>query len=708
MPITVVVGGQFGSEGKGKVAHYLAKEMKASVAIRCGGPNSGHTVIDPDGKPIIFQQLPTASILPDISIVLSAGMYIDLDILFKEINLAKLSPERLFIDPNAVIITSELKEAERKGGLINSIGSTGSGTGEALIQRIRRSEDILFAEKESTLSRYIKDTKSFLRNKLDTGKRVILEGTQGFGLSLLHSPFYPFVTSRDTTAAGFLSEAGLSPIDVDDVVMVIRAFPIRVSGNSGPLENETNWETITTKGSHLTPIIEKTSVSKQVRRVARFDSSIVKKAIIANQPTKIVLNHLDYICSRDVENYDKIIKNVIEKIEVSIKQNINYLGFGQKAIRKQIKKMKTEKSPNKDENTYSDKSNDSGMFSSTQIAYYIEKYGIIDNYDKSCYGSASYHMRIGGDVLTWDGGAKTEFILDEFEDRNKNKYNSLELKPNSLTFVTTIEKFNLTKDIICRFNLKSKWVHQGLLLGTGPIVDPQLNAYLLIPLHNFSSQTIRMNYGDELISVEFTKTLNPDANYTLPNGSPCEYIPNNNWNFDFKSYRKRIENKIIESSVLSNFYSIKSDIDSYKDTINNKIEKTEEVTKETTTKHEEALNSFRRLNYIGIIGTILAVTVLAITTWQLIENTHDKADAAYNLVKQYKYDNNLFDFRSFASKSSIDDIRKEIDTLKLEAEKIRFNLRQNNSKYDDITTLQDMLEGRLSKMEKEIKSEDIK
>ena len=65
MPITVVVGGQYGSEGKGKVAHFLAREMEASVAIRCGGPNSGHTVIDPHGNPIVFQQLLTASILPN-------------------------------------------------------------------------------------------------------------------------------------------------------------------------------------------------------------------------------------------------------------------------------------------------------------------------------------------------------------------------------------------------------------------------------------------------------------------------------------------------------------------------------------------------------------------------------------------------------------------------------------------------------------------
>jgi len=65
---------------------------------------------------------------------------------------------------------------------------------------------------------------------------VIIEGTQGFGLSLLHAADYPYVTSRDTTAAAFVSEAGLSPLDVDDIVLVLRAFPIRVGGNSGPFK----------------------------------------------------------------------------------------------------------------------------------------------------------------------------------------------------------------------------------------------------------------------------------------------------------------------------------------------------------------------------------------------------------------------------------------------------------------------------------------
>ncbi len=328
MPVTVVVGGQFGSEGKGKVAHYLAKKMDASVAIRCGGPNSGHTVIDPDGRPIIFQQLPTASILPDIKIVLCAGFYINLDILKKEIEIARLSPDRLWIDPNAVVITPEIRKAEQHAGLMASIGSTGSGTGEAVIQRIRRKNPRLLAQSFPELIPLVKETKPFLRSCLKNKERIIIEGTQGFGLSLLHSPYYPFITSRDTTASAFVSEAGLSPLDVDDVVLTIRAFPIRVEGNSGPLANEINWETITAEGRHNHLIKERTSVTKRLRRVGRFDSRVVCCAISSNTPSRIVLNHLDYVCSFDLPNWEDSVSSFVARVVSLISRNIDFLGFG--------------------------------------------------------------------------------------------------------------------------------------------------------------------------------------------------------------------------------------------------------------------------------------------------------------------------------------------------------------------------------------------
>jgi adenylosuccinate synthase len=328
MPVTVVVGGQFGSEGKGKVAHYLAREMNARIVVRCGGPNSGHTVIDEHGSARIFQQLPTASILPDVMLAICAGSYIDLNILFREIKETKLDAGRLIIDPDAVIITAELKAREAQCGLIRKIGSTGSGTGAAVAARINREESLLFAKDIPDLKPYIADVSEILRNVLNSRERIIIEGTQGFGLSPIHSRFYPYTTSRDTTAAAFIAETGLSPLDVDDVVLTIRAFPIRVAGNSGHLDNEINWETITKEGSFPKPIIEKSSVTKQVRRVARFTPGIVRKAIVVNTPTKIVLNHLDYLSAKCAQTQTKNTMAFIHSVEREIGYHIDLLGFG--------------------------------------------------------------------------------------------------------------------------------------------------------------------------------------------------------------------------------------------------------------------------------------------------------------------------------------------------------------------------------------------
>ncbi|SDX69181.1 adenylosuccinate synthetase [Nitrosomonas halophila] len=329
MPVTVIVGGQFGSEGKGKVAHFLAKEMHASVVIRVGGPNSGHTVISEEG-PLIFRQLPTAAILPDVKCVLPAGSYIFPSRLLEEIHTANLSPARLLIDPNAIIITPETLQDENQSMLGSTIGSTQSGTGAAVLARISRLGRAKLAQNEESLKPYIRPATSFLREKLDKKERVIIEGTQGFGLSVLHARDYPFTTSRDTTAAGFVAEAGLSPLDVDDIVLVIRAFPIRVAGNSGPLPREFTWQELADESGSNAPIIEYTSVTKTVRRVARFDPEIVRDAIMYNKPTRIVLNHLDYI---DTAHSDSIgisskCSAFLRYVESEIGCRITYTGLG--------------------------------------------------------------------------------------------------------------------------------------------------------------------------------------------------------------------------------------------------------------------------------------------------------------------------------------------------------------------------------------------
>ena len=334
MPITVVVGGQFGSEGKGKVAHALARERAASAAVRVGGSNSGHTVVSTDGVHV-FRHLPTACVLPGVVSVIPPGAYIDVSILLKEIRSLAIEPNGLIIDPKAWVVTPEDIRLELKADLGGRIGSTASGTGAAVARRLSRSQPATFAAAVSQLRPYLGATSEFLSEVLAKGKRVLVEGTQGFGLSPLHATHYPYCTSRDTTAAAFLSEAGLSPIDVDEVVLVIRAHPIRVAGNSGPLKDEVTWDVVTSESGSPSPLRELTSVTHKVRRVARFDAAIVKQAITHNRPTKVVLNHLDYIDHRCLitQSLTPPALEFVKRVENLIGRHVDLVGMGPRSMR---------------------------------------------------------------------------------------------------------------------------------------------------------------------------------------------------------------------------------------------------------------------------------------------------------------------------------------------------------------------------------------
>ena len=331
MSISVICGGQFGSEGKGKVAYELARHESASVIARVGGANSGHTVIDSLGRERKFRMLPTASILPNTICVIPPGAYIDIDVLQKEIAETGLDPDRLLIDPAAVIVSESCKAEEASSGMREAIGSTLSGTGAAVMARIRRDGKVHFAGSDVRLADYTRfRTTKFLRERLKHNERILIEGTQGFGLSLLHGSDYPNVTSRDTSAAAFVSEAGLSPRDVDDIVMVTRAFPIRVEGNSGNLPREIDWEMVRHESGYAESIIERTTVTDKVRRVARFDSRVVRDAIACNAPARIVLNHLDYVdaeCRRTNALSDKA-RVFLDQVECEIDASVDFLGFG--------------------------------------------------------------------------------------------------------------------------------------------------------------------------------------------------------------------------------------------------------------------------------------------------------------------------------------------------------------------------------------------
>ena len=175
LPVSVIVGGQFGSEGKGKVSAHVARERKARAIVRVGGTNSGHTAVDSSGVLWTLRQLPAGLVESPAVAILPAGSLIDIDILLAEIERLKLSPDKLWIDTRASIITPEHRAAEQ--ALIGAIGSTSSGTGAALSERLARSADHVRAASISELGKYLReDTVGEMRAMLQAGDRLVMLG----------------------------------------------------------------------------------------------------------------------------------------------------------------------------------------------------------------------------------------------------------------------------------------------------------------------------------------------------------------------------------------------------------------------------------------------------------------------------------------------------------------------------------------------------
>lgn len=295
MPLTVVVGGQYGSEGKGKLVSYLASKARLPVsAVRSGGSNAGHTAIA-KGKTFRLRQLPAGVVVEGCNLYLSAGMLIDLPVLLREIEECQVEPERLRIDRNAMLIGPEDRDQETQSELDCRIGSTLTGTGAATARKVLRDRSVVLASSVPALRPYVGDVSEELNRRLDRREQVIVEGTQGFGLSLHHSTHFPFATSRDTSASGFLAEAGLSPRIVDDIYLVLRTYPIRVGGNSGPLEAELAWEVITSRSRYPRSLAEYTTVTGKLRRVGEFDWELARRAVDVNRPTTIAIHGADYL-----------------------------------------------------------------------------------------------------------------------------------------------------------------------------------------------------------------------------------------------------------------------------------------------------------------------------------------------------------------------------------------------------------------------------
>jgi adenylosuccinate synthase len=332
MPVSIVVGGQYGSEGKGKVVALLGSKVTSPWLVRCGGPNSGHTVTI-GGKDTILRQVPCSVNPSDAFYCLAAGCVIDEALLLYELDLLGIDRDRIIVDSRAVILTEADRREESRS--LQSIGSTCSGTGAAQVRRMSRRSDVRLAgDSEAIRSRCrIVTVAPVLHNAINAGRNIIVEGTQGFGLSLLHGPHYPYVTSRDTTASGFAMEVGLSPRVVDEIILVVRTFPIRVGGSSGPFPEELSWDEVAQLSGAPKSYPEYTSVTNRLRRVARFNFEAVRVACQYNRPTAIAIMGLDRIDFRNFNSTDpaeltQSAKEFVAQVERSTGVPVEIVGTG--------------------------------------------------------------------------------------------------------------------------------------------------------------------------------------------------------------------------------------------------------------------------------------------------------------------------------------------------------------------------------------------
>lgn len=338
--LDLIMDFQYGSTGKGLIAGYLAKRGQYDTAICAFATNAGHTYID--GKiHLMTQQLPTSIMSPTVKrVLLGPGSAIHAETLLAELKryAPHMAGKRLMIHPQAAVVEDYHADFEKKDGR-TKMGSTSKGVGEAYIERIRRGPNNNTVQNrwksgagrliDSTLGDYVVTEEEY-RQALEEAKCVIVEGAQGFSLSLYHGQ-YPYTTSRDVTPWQIAADCGI-PYQWASYVRVIgtlRTFPIRVNnrdGSSGPCypdQIETTW-------SELGQSPELTTVTKLERRVFTFSQTQLEEAMFhcgGYWHTRLFLNFCNYL------DDDKQLAHLIREIELPRagmlrSPTVEWLGFG--------------------------------------------------------------------------------------------------------------------------------------------------------------------------------------------------------------------------------------------------------------------------------------------------------------------------------------------------------------------------------------------
>lgn len=336
--VKLIIGLQYGDEGKGKVAHALSKD--ADYIVRStGGNNAGHSIVV-DGVKYAMHLLPSGIIRNDVKSIIATGTVCDPSVLIEEIlNMQKagieINPEKLFISKRAHVIMPYHKDMDLLWEEVRGdkkIGTTGRGIGPCYEDKASRvgirMEDLMLSEKKLSekislavefknslfqlhqkndaivdpiklarkckeyakfLKPYITDTEEILQFAATEGNTIIIEGAQAFCLDIDHGD-YPYVTSSNPVATGCLSGAGLGPIYATKIVGVIKAYTSRVG--EGPFPTEQNNE--------IGKIIrdfgkEYGTTTGRPRRTGWLNLEDLKRAVVANSVTSICINHLDTI-----------------------------------------------------------------------------------------------------------------------------------------------------------------------------------------------------------------------------------------------------------------------------------------------------------------------------------------------------------------------------------------------------------------------------
>ena len=346
--ITIVMDGQAGSCGKGKICGYLSKKDGFAISTNNWSSNAGHTYVEDNGEKIVVSHLPMAMLNPQCKLVLNAGCIITPEILFEEIEKYRniIGDRKIYIHPRAMIILEKHREEEKR--IIKS-GSTFKGCGSALAEKIMRKPGIILAKDyfencSNDLKEIIEivDTSKMIN---ECKKNILIEGAQGQDLDINYGLNYPNVTSRMCSASQLIADAGVSPFKVKDIYMIIRPYPIRISNKTNIGENiysgdyaesdEITWSEVKKRCGCNIDLEEYTTITKKVRRVFEMNWDRLKHNVMINQPTQIILNFAQYIDwnAYQCKSYDELpnkVKEFIEKIEKLTDTPVTIIGTGEK------------------------------------------------------------------------------------------------------------------------------------------------------------------------------------------------------------------------------------------------------------------------------------------------------------------------------------------------------------------------------------------